>query len=331
MPRFIDWAENRIGKVAQATERKSYVHVAKLALPFVQEVRRRHDLHTEITGVPTGYPDIDRMTGGLQPGDFIVLSARPSNGKTTWALNCLINAAKEGYPGLLFSLEMGKDAIIEKIHAIEGHLDGLRMRSGALSAQEFGSLTQAMVRISDLPLWVDDTNETTALEIRAKARRWRSDPTIFPPTEEGKPPKLGIIVVDYLQMVAGSDDSQNREREVAGIGKALKGLAKELRLPVIAISPLKRARDRRERSERPNPEMLRESGSLEYDADDILFLHRPVLRKDDPPDRANITEFIIGKQRNGPTGIKELVYRKECNRFESVTHREPDQMTMGGL
>ena len=315
---YLDWAESSVGKVSAGTARTSFVKAESLVMETVAEVQRRFNLHTEITGVRTGLDDLDVMTGGLQPQELIILAARPGMGKTSLCLNVLLRC---GVPGLIFSLEMGKKLLMQRLMASEGRIDFLRLRSGALTAPEWAALTQASARVAAAPLYIDDASDSTMMQIRAKARRWRNDKAIFP---NGG---MGIIAVDYLQMVKGERGDgreQNREREVAMISSGLKGLAKELDVPILSLAMLKRPIDRKARTERPTLESLRESGGIEADADVVLFLHKPGKRKNDGEERENVIELVLGKQRNGPTGVKEAVFIREHLRFENLSKRKDE-------
>ena len=273
------------------------------------------------------------MTGGMQPGDLVILAARPSMGKTAFALNiaqnaCIIPAKYQNVPEedrpipvpvLVFSLEMGASQLIERMLCAEGRIDASKLRSGKLMESEFRELVQAADRVHKAPLFIDDSAAPTILEIKARARRFRQDRTIFPPQAEGKRPPLGMVVVDYLQLARGGGKYDIREQEISEISRGLKGIAKELELPVIALSQLNRGVDSRS-DHRPMLSDLRESGAIEQDADVIMFIYREERYATTDEERKKVAgeaEVIIGKQRNGPTGTVHLTFRGEHTRFEN--------------
>ena len=317
-PQFLDWAESRVSDVAHRSERESYVSVKRLALEVYKDIEERHRRGTDVTGVPTGWVDLDRMLCGLQPSDLILLAARPSMGKTAMALNIAEHAAaKQRIPTLIFSLEMSRKQLIERMMCSGARIDSQKVRTGKLPAGDWPSLLSSTGAVSESLISIDASSSPTAMEIRAKARRWRSDKTIFPTGNE-----FGLIIVDYLQMMRGSGREERKDLEVGEISRSLKSLAKDLRVPVLALSQLNRSVEKRE-DKRPMMSHLRESGNLEQDADVILFIYRDcVYNKTDDPDHEAAAEVIIGKQRNGPTGTVNLSYLKHCTRFENATQRE---------
>jgi replicative DNA helicase len=335
---FLDWAEGRVYEVASRTERQSYVSIKKLLVGTLQEIQRRYELKRNITGVPTEYTELDAMTAGFQPGELIVLAARPSMGKTALALNIAQNAALvHNIPVLIFSLEMSRHALVERLLCAEAKIDGQRLRGGFIEAQEWLRLTKAMGRLSEAPIFIDDSPAPTGLELRAKARRWRGDVSIFPagppdanagPAGEGG---LGLVMVDYLQMVRGQGNEERKDLEISEISRGFKALAKELRVPVVALSQLNRSVEKRD-DKRPQLSDLRESGAIEQDADLILFIYRDAVyrrreaakegRQAEPMEDENIAEIIVGKQRNGPTGTIKLYFARQFTRFENLTRRD---------
>ena len=323
---FLDWAEARVFQVVQRTERQSYVSIKNLLTPIVNTIQERYDQKRNVTGVPTGYADFDRMTAGLQPGELIVLAARPSMGKTALALNIAQAVAVDHrIPVLIFSLEMSKQSLVERMLCSEARVDYQKLRTGRIEPREWIDLTRAMARLSEAPIAIDDSAASTALEIRAKARRWRSDPMFF----SGERAKgFGLIVVDYLQLIRGRADLDSREREISEISRSLKALAKELDVPVLALSQLNRSVEKRE-DKRPLLSDLRESGAIEQDADLIIFIYRDAVYKrreikgtQEPQPEDRTAEIIIGKQRNGPTGTVNLTFMREFMRFENQTSRQ---------
>jgi replicative DNA helicase len=309
---FLDLAEQQIFELAQRTTHSSYVHVKKVLLDAFKSIEQRYARKEAITGVPTGFADFDAMTAGLQRSDLIIVAARPSVGKTALCLNIAQNTALHyNVPVLVFTLEMSKEAIIERMLCSEARIDSSKLRGGFLDQNDWMNLTQAAGRVSEAPIYVDDSAAPTVLEIRAKARRFRADHSIF-----SDPDQMGLIIVDYLQLVRSHKNLESREREVAEVSRGLKALAKELRLPVIALSQLRRAVEDR-KDQRPQLSDLRESGAIEQDADVIAFIHRSKEQLDQ-----GTAELIIGKQRNGPTGAVELVFLAKYTRFESRARQQ---------
>jgi replicative DNA helicase len=309
---FLDTAEQRIFELGQRTTRSSYRAVRQLLLNTFSAIEKRYERKESITGVPTGFPELDKMTGGLQQSDLIIVAARPSMGKTALCLNIAQNAALQyKIPVLIFSLEMSAESLVERLLASEARVESSRIRAGFLDQDDWMKMTRAAGRISEAPIWIDDTAAPTILEVRAKARRFRADKSIF--TEEDQ---MGLVVVDYLQLARGPKGSESREREVAEISRGLKALAKEIKVPVMALSQLRRAAEDR-KDGRPQLSDLRESGAIEQDADVIGFIHRPM--REDSPERSDQSELIIGKQRNGPVGTIPLLFRGQYTRFESVS------------
>jgi replicative DNA helicase len=322
---FMDWAEQRIGAAAQREQRQSYVPIGTTVVKVAEVIGHRMDSGGTITGVPTGYIDLDRMLAGLQPADFIVLAARPSMGKSALMLNFARHAARDaGIPSLIFSLEMSKESLSERMLCMESNVDSQDVRTGRLSGNDWQTLVGNMSKIADLPMFVDDTAVQTLMEIRAKARKWRRDRDIFPSTgnEEEDRKKLGLVIIDYLQLIRGSGGDDNREREVALISQGLKALAKELHLPVLALAQLNRKVEQRE-NKRPNLADLRESGAIEQDADVIAFIYRPCKYEESKKDDKT-AEVIVGKQRNGPTGTVNLCFLDYCGRFENMDERREE-------
>jgi replicative DNA helicase len=304
---FIDSTEQQIFQLAQRMARSSYLPAKQILVDAFHNIEKRFLNKQAITGVPTGFLDFDRLTAGLQRSDLIVVAARPSVGKTALCLNMAQNAALgHQVPCLIFSLEMSKEALIERILCSEARVDSQKLRGGFLDQNDWYSLTRAASRIAEAPIFLDDSAAPTVLEIRAKARRFRADRSIF-----REPEQMGLIMVDYLQLVHTHRSLESREREVAEVSRGLKALAKELRLPVVALSQLRRAVEER-KDQRPQLSDLRESGAIEQDADVIAFIHRTQEQREQ-----GMAELIIGKQRNGPVGTVQLVFLDKYTRFES--------------
>jgi replicative DNA helicase len=259
-----------------------------------------------VTGVPTGFSDLDRMTRGFQPGDLIIVAARPSMGKTSLVMNIAEHASlKEGATVGFFSLEMSREQLFIRLLTSVARIDAHRLMSGAIGPREYQGISQAIGVLGEARLFIDDTPGVGVLEMRAKARRLAA--------EHG----LGLLIVDYLQLMTGRGRFENRTLELAAISRGLKGLAKELGVPVVALSQLSRAPEARS-DHRPLLSDLRESGALEQDADVVLMLFRADMYPDAKPEDQGKAELIIAKQRNGPTGSIELAFLKQHTRFEDL-------------
>lgn len=315
---LLDVAESKIYSVAQTQRKDGFVRIKELLWPTMERIEQRQRGGKGITGVPSGFSDLDDMTSGFQPGDLIIVAARPSMGKTAFVLNAALHAAIEEQAFVaVFSLEMSKDALGERALASEARVDSQRIRKGMLRDDEFPMLARAAGILSGAQVWIDDTPGISLLEMRAKARRLKSE-------TDGK---LGLICVDYLQLMVGSGQDENRQQEVSAISRGLKALAKELNVPVIALSQLSRQPEQRV-DKRPQLSDLRESGAIEQDADLILFLYRQemydgVVDKDGNSIEGK-AELIIGKQRNGPTGFVNLHFYKQYTRFANWSPRQMD-------
>jgi replicative DNA helicase len=270
-----------------------------------------------ITGVPTGFTDLDELTSGFQNSDLVIVAARPSMGKTAFVLNVAQYAAIEkNIPVAVFSLEMSKEALVQRMLTAEARVDAQKLRKGLLRDDDFPRMARAAGVLSSAPIWIDDSAAITLLEIRSKARRLKVDANI------------GLVVVDYLQLIQGPPSSENRQQEISQISRSLKALAKELDVPVVALSQLSRAPEQRTAEhKRPQLSDLRESGAIEQDADLVMFIYRPeVYEGPDATDKdgnvvAGRAEIIIGKQRNGPIGTAHLFFHKAYTRFENYTAR----------
>lgn len=306
---ILDRAEKEIFEISQKRNIKGFVSLRSILVETFERIEKLYESKGGVTGLPTGYPDLDRMTAGLQPSDLIILAARPSMGKTTFALNLGSFAAVElKIPAIIFSLEMSKEQLALKLLCSEAGVDNQRIRTGTLKDDDWPKLSQALGRLSDAMLFIDDTPGISALEIRAKTRRIKA--------EHG----LGLIIIDYLQLMQSRSRSENRQQEVSEISRSLKALARELNVPVIALSQLSRAVEQRT-DKKPGLADLRESGSLEQDADIVGFLYREDYYNPET-DRKNITELIIAKQRNGPVGSIDFYFQKEFSKFQSLARQK---------
>jgi replicative DNA helicase len=306
---FLDTAEKAIFDISEKRIKSSFVMVGDMIKDSIKMVEKLYERKEMVTGVPTGFKDLDELTAGLQPSELIVVAGRPSMGKTAVCLNIATQAAFAGVGVAIFSLEMAKEQLVLRMLCSEARVDNSKIRSGYLAEREFPKLVMAAGRLADAPIYIDDTPAISVLELRAKARRLVRD--------KGK--KVGLIIVDYLQLMRGMGGAGNREQEISEISGSLKGLAKELHIPVIAISQLNRQVENR-KPPKPILADLRESGAIEQDADVIAFIFREVVYDDKADER--VAEVIVAKQRNGPIGTVRLAFFKEYTRFEDLTERE---------
>lgn len=308
--RILDEAEQKIFNIGEEGSRmkQGFQSMDTLVVELLDRVQEMADNPNDITGVPTGFYDLDRMTSGLQPGDMVVLAARPSMGKTAFAINIAEHVAlNEGLPVAVFSMEMGASQLAVRVVGSIGRIDQGHLRTGKLSDDEWPRLTEAIEKLRTVSLHIDETPGLTPSELRANARRLARQCG-----------KLGLIVVDYLQLMSGSGSAggDNRATELGEISRGLKMLAKELQCPVIALSQLNRSVEQRT-DKRPMMSDLRESGAIEQDADIIMFIYRDDYYNKDSKE-PGVAEIIIGKQRNGPTGTVKLTFLKNLTRFESL-------------
>ena len=314
---ILDEAEGKIFKIGEEGSRnkQGFISISQLAVELIDRVTELYENGAEeVTGVRTGFFDMDRMTAGLQKGDLIILAARPSMGKTAFALNIAENVAvQEGLPVLVFSMEMGASQLALRMVGSLGRIDQSGLRTGRIKDDEWGRLTEAVDRLSKAPLYIDETPGLNPAELRARARRMARQ---YGGT-------LGLIVIDYLQLMSGTSKSEgeNRATELSEISRGMKALAKELQCPVIALSQLNRSVETRT-DKRPMMSDLRESGAIEQDADIIMFIYRDeYYNKPDGPNptkEPGVAEIIIGKQRNGPVGTVKLAFIKPLTKFDNL-------------
>ncbi|UUZ87048.1 replicative DNA helicase [Paenibacillus sp. P26] len=307
---MVQQAQDVAGEIAaRASNKKGGLKPLKEALiKVVERVEQNYNNPNagNVTGIPTGYPDLDKMTSGLQRGDFIVIGARPSVGKTAFALNVAGGAGEAtGESIAVFSLEMGDQSLAQRMIAAKGNVDANRMRSGRMEPDDWEKLTMAVSALSEANIYIDDSPSVNVNEIRARCRQLKK--------ETGD---LGLVLIDYLQLIAGVGRAENRQQEIAKISRTLKQIARELDVPVVALSQLSRGVEQRQ-DKRPMMSDLRESGSIEQDADIVAFLYRDDYY-DKESEKKNIIEIIIAKQRNGPVGTVELVFLKQYNKFVSL-------------
>lgn len=302
-------AEKNILEVSSRNNSGAFKEIKDVLIDVYDNIEQLHHNDADITGIATGFSDLDRITSGFQRNDLIIVAARPSVGKTAFALNVAQNVAVNTDENVaIFSLEMGADQLVSRMLCAEGNIDAQRLRTGSLEAEDWSKLTMAMGSLSNAGIFIDDSPGIRVSEIRSKCRRLKQ--------EHG----LGMILIDYLQLIQGSGNSkENRQQEVSEISRALKGLARELNVPLIALSQLSRGVESRQ-DKRPMMSDLRESGSIEQDADIVGFLYRDDYY-DEESEQQNIIEIIISKQRNGPVGTVELAFVKEYSKFVDLDHR----------
>jgi len=318
----LDSAERKIFQVAEERTAEGFERLKKLLWPTMERIESLHGAGQTITGVATGFKDLDERTAGFQASDLIIVAARPSMGKTAFCLNIAQHAAIEKGTGVaIFSLEMSKEALVQRLLTAEARVDAHRLRSGTLRDSDYKLLASAAGILSSAPIWIDDSAALTPLELRSKARRIKAEADV------------GLIIVDYLQLMREPEYSENRVQEISAISRGLKALAKELSIPVVALSQLSRAPEQRGgEGRRPQLSDLRESGAIEQDADVVLFIFRPEMyaKPEDRDEVAGQAEVIIGKQRNGPTGTIKLFFHSQYTRFDNYSTRDTEAGGDGG-
>ncbi|KYD17544.1 hypothetical protein B4119_3967 [Parageobacillus caldoxylosilyticus] len=309
---LLDEAERKIMEISQRKHSGTFKNIKDVLVQTYDNIEMLHNRKGEVTGIPTGFTELDRMTSGFQRSDFIIVAARPSVGKTAFALNIAQNVATKTNENVaIFSLEMSAQQLVMRMLCAEGNINAQNLRTGKLTPEDWGKLTMAMGSLSNAGIYIDDTPSIRVSDIRAKCRRLKQ--------ESG----LGMIVIDYLQLIQGSGrNRENRQQEVSEISRSLKALARELEVPVIALSQLSRSVEQRQ-DKRPMMSDIRESGSIEQDADIVAFLYRDDYYNKDSENK-NIIEIIIAKQRNGPVGTVQLAFIKEYNKFVNLERRFDD-------
>ncbi len=302
----VDQAESMIFEIGQHRFSDSLVQVHDLLDDSLSRLESLYDRKEAITGTPSGYHDLDKLMSGLQPNALIVVGARPAMGKTAFALGAATNAAiRSGKPVMYFSLEMAHLELTQRLLSAEGRIDATHLRNGQLTETDWDKVTTAINKLVDAPLWIDDNPNTTVMEIRAKARRLKS-----------KVGDLGLIVIDYLQLMTGRANAESRQVEISEMSRGLKILARELETPVMALSQLSRGLEMRA-DKRPMLADLRESGAIEQDADVVMFLYRDEIYNPDTADKGT-AEVIVAKHRNGPTGVCRLAFLDYCTLFANM-------------
>jgi replicative DNA helicase len=305
---FLDQAEHRIFEISERRIRPSFHSMNELTRDSLKIIERLYENREMVTGVPTGFLDLDRITAGFQASDLVIIAARPSMGKTALALNIAAHAAMDAQPKVgvaFFSLEMSKEQLVLRMLCSEARVDSSKARTGFLRAEDFPKLAQAAARLAEAGIFIDDSSDTTAITLKAKCRRLKRE----------RANNLGLIIVDYLQLMRAARPGERRDTEIAEISRSLKGLAKELKVPVIALSQLNRQVETRP-DRRPLLADLRESGAIEQDADVIAFIYRDEMYHRDSKE-PGVAEVIVAKQRNGPTDTARLTYLSQFTRFEN--------------
>jgi len=310
---LLDSAEQRIFAISEGRIRPAFYRMGEVIMETLKTVERLHAHKQLVTGVPTGFKDLDRLTAGLQPAELIILAGRPGMGKTALALNIAQHAAlcPGGHAVAVFSLEMAKEQLVLRMLCAQARVDSAKVRGGFLSDRDFERLAIAAQQLGDAPIYIDDSPGLSVLELRAKARRLKRDQSV----------NLAMVIVDYLQLMRGLGSTDSREQEISQISRSLKNLAKELHVPVVALSQLNRQVEQRA-ERRPLLADLRESGAIEQDADVVAFVFREEAYHPENEEVRGIAEVIVAKQRNGPVGSIKLTFRSEYTRFENYTSDE---------
>ncbi|MBN2332889.1 MAG: replicative DNA helicase [Deltaproteobacteria bacterium] len=311
---LVDQAETIIFNVAEKKVNPAFSPIEAIVKDSFRAIERLYDSPDLIAGTPSGFTDLDKLTSGFQRSDLIIIAGRPSMGKTAFALNIAQNAAViAGLPVAVFSLEMAKEQLVVRMLCSEAEVDAHKLRSGFLARSDWPKLTRAAGSLSEAPIFIDDSPAISVLEMRAKSRRLKAEHN------------LGLVIVDYLQLMRGHKGSESREREISEISRSLKALAKELDVPVIALSQLNRSLESRQ-DKRPQLSDLRESGAIEQDADVILFVYRDEVYDKDNTENKGVAEIIVGKQRNGPVGTVKMRFFHEFTAFKNMDQRFDDVM-----
>jgi replicative DNA helicase len=313
---LLDEAEQKVFEVSNARGTQEVVRIKELMWLAMERIEARDRGDESVRGIPSGFADLDVKTNGFQRSDLIIVAARPSMGKTSFCLNLAANAALEHkVPVAIFSLEMSRDQLVERLLASEAFVDLHRLRSGGLRPEDYPKLSRAAGLLGTAPIWIDDSPALTLLELRSKARRLKAEHD------------TQLFVVDYLQLIRGGGRQESRQEEISYISRSLKALARELQTPVVALSQLSRAPEQRGGDRRPMLSDLRDSGAIEQDADLVIFIYRPemyasLLEKEDTEE--GVAEVMLAKHRNGPTGAVKLAFLKQYTRFDNLSARTPE-------
>ncbi len=304
---LVDRAEQAVFELSQARVTTEFTHIEGLLKESFERITQLYEAGVDITGVPSGFRELDRLTSGFQPGNLIIIAARPSMGKSALGLCMAANlAVRYDTPTALFTLEMSKQEVTQRLMCSEAKVDSQRLRTGKLAPEDWSRLTAACDKLSKAPIYVDDTGSISMMEIRSKARRLKT-----------KEPNLGLIIVDYLQLMTSGSSAENRVQEVSQISRSLKVLARDLDVPILAMSQLSRAVEQRH-DKRPILSDLRESGSIEQDADLVMFVYRDEYYNPEETDQQGLAEIIVAKHRNGPTGAEKLSFLKRYAKFADL-------------
>jgi replicative DNA helicase len=337
--KFIDETEQSVYQIARTDQSNSVEKLLDVVKKSFKQMSEAHARGSKITGVSTGFERYDRLTAGLHDGDLTIVAARPGMGKTSFVLNVAVNAGtpkelestnnpnerwqEPGTGVVVFSLEMPREQIANRMVCSEGRVDVGKVRAGMLTQQDWGRLTQAASMLGRLPVWIDDSPGISILEVRAKVRRLQAE---YDKTDDTgkKTQRIGLVIIDYLQLMKGRENAASREQEISEISRGLKGLAKELHIAVIALSQLNRSVETRsDKSKRPQLSDLRESGAIEQDADNICFIYRDeYYNREASTEPKYVAELIIAKQRNGPTGTAKVRFDREYTRFDNLAEGE---------
>jgi replicative DNA helicase len=306
----LDQAEQTLFEVSQRRSNQDFIHIGQVIDSYYEQINYLQEHRGEVVGVPSGFRDLDELTGGLQQSDLIILAARPSVGKTSFCLSLAYNVATRHQRNVgIFSLEMSRDQLVQRLLAMDTRIDSHRLRTGHLNESDLQNVMESMGRLAAVPIYIEDTPGLSIMEVRSKARRLQSQSGV------------DLIIIDYLQLMAGKR-SDNRVQEVSEISRGLKALARELNVPVIALSQLSRAVEGRS-THIPMLSDLRESGSIEQDADIVMFIYREELY-DPNTDKKGIAELHIAKHRNGPIGVVPMRFEAATTRFDDLTYRTPE-------
>jgi replicative DNA helicase len=304
---LVDRAEQILFDLSQEKATSEFSHIEALLKESFERITQLYESGADVTGVPSGFRDLDRVTSGFQEGNLIIMAARPSMGKSALGLGVALNlAVRRNMPVALFTLEMSKSEVTQRLMCSEAKVESQRLRTGKLSADDWPRLTAACDKLAKAPIYVDDTGSITMMEIRSKARRLKS-----------KHPDLGLIIVDYLQLMTSGTTAENRVQEVSQISRSLKVLARDLDVPIIALSQLSRAVEQRH-DKRPILSDLRESGSIEQDADIVMFIYRDEYYNGEESEQQGLAEVIVAKHRNGPTDTVKLSFLKRYAKFSDL-------------
>ncbi|MCL2388899.1 MAG: replicative DNA helicase, partial [Elusimicrobia bacterium] len=307
---ILDRSQGALFNISQSKNTKGLQKISEFVRPALKNLERLHSDKRDIPGLRTGFSDVDQMTAGLQNSELIILAARPSMGKTALALNIAENVAlDQKKPVAIFSLEMSAELLMIRFLASRARLDAQKLRKGQFDQSSWSKITSVSQQISEAPLYIEDDSSLSVIELRARARRLASE-------LEAKKTPLSLVVVDYLQLMRGAKNAQSREQEIADISRSLKGLARDLKVPVIALSQLSRKTEERGRKDnKPQLSDLRESGAIEQDADVVAFIYREGYYNREDPEAEKSATLIIGKQRNGPTGEVDLIFERQFTKF----------------